>query len=60
MDVVSHENISMDMAALDRTGFLQIMTETSIVFIGNKDWAAVIASLNYMVWLSGQDITGHS
>lgn len=58
MDVVSHKNICMDMAVMVITGLLQIMTETSIVFIGNKDRATVITSLNNMLWPSWQDIAG--
>jgi len=59
MNVVSHENIGMDMAPVASAGLLQVVTETTIIFIGNKNWAPVITFLNDMLWLSGQHIAGN-
>jgi Arc/MetJ family transcription regulator len=41
-------------------GICQLLAEAGKIFIGNKNRAAVIAALNDMLGVSGQDITGQA
>ena len=58
MEVVCHENISVDMATVVNAGLLKIITETFKVAFSIKDVAVIIASLDDVMWLSGNDKAG--
>ena len=57
MNVTSHQDVGVHQAIVALARFGQNVLETTVVLIGDKDWAAVISSLDNVVGLAGQKVT---
>jgi len=46
----------VDPATVQFAGFFQVMLETTVILIGDKDRAAVIATLDNVLGMPGQNV----
>ncbi len=60
MDVICHQNISMDRAACTFGGVLQLIEIKQIVFFCKETGLVIISTLNDVKWNIGNNYSGAS
>ena len=58
MDVVRHQHVGVDVAAVCGAGLLELFKVELVVGVGTEDFGAVVAAQDDVLRLAGDDETG--